>query len=46
MYRNFMEKGIQPFKNALPPMYGDSSTTPLTCNVKSTTTVEFKLTSK
>ena len=46
MYRNFEAKGIQPFKNALPAKYGDSSSTPLDCNVEGRTTVKFELTSK
>jgi hypothetical protein len=45
MYLNFEAKGIQPFKNALPGKYGDSNTTPLTCNVTGRTTVKFELTS-
>jgi hypothetical protein len=46
MYRNYMEQGIQPFKNALPPKYGDSATTPLTCNVTGKMHVKFELTTK
>lgn len=46
MYKNFMEKGIQPFKNALPAQYGDSNTTPLTSNVTGKTYVKFELKSK
>ena len=45
MYRNFEEKGIQPFKNALPPKYGSSDTTPLEYNITGRTTVKFELTS-
>jgi hypothetical protein len=45
MYRNFEAKGIQPFKNALPPKYGDSKSTPLECNVTESATVKFELTS-
>jgi Domain of unknown function (DUF6795) len=44
MYKHFEAKGIPPFKNALPVKYGDSKTTPLTCNVTGKTTVEFDLT--
>jgi hypothetical protein len=46
MYRNFEAKGIPPFKNALPARYGDSNTTPLTCNVTGKMTVELELTTK
>jgi hypothetical protein len=46
MYRNFEAKGIQPFKNALPPKYENSNTTPLTCNVEGRMEVKFDLTSK
>jgi hypothetical protein len=46
MYRNFMAKGIQPFKNALPAKYADPNTTPLTCNVTGRTVVNFELTSR
>jgi hypothetical protein len=46
MYRNFMAKGIQPFKNALPAKYADTKTTPLTCNVTGKTEAKFELTSK
>jgi hypothetical protein len=45
MYRNFEAKGIQPFKNSLPPKYGDSGTTPLECEVTGSTTLKFELTS-
>ncbi|HJZ92020.1 MAG TPA: hypothetical protein VKE40_14190, partial [Gemmataceae bacterium] len=45
MYRNFEAKGIQPFKNSLPPKYGDSATTPLECEVTGSTTLKFELTS-
>lgn len=46
-YRNFMAKGIQPFKNALPAKYGDSNNTPLSCDVKGRMSdVKFDLTSK
>src|SRR5262245_4547829 len=44
MYRNFEAKGIQPFKNALPPTYGDSNTTPLEQNITGSTTVKLELT--
>jgi hypothetical protein len=46
MYRNFTEKGILPNKNALPDKYGDSSKTPLSCNVTGKMTVKFELESK
>jgi hypothetical protein len=44
MYRNFEAKGIQPFKNSLPAVYGDSSTTPLEFDIKESTTVKLELT--
>jgi hypothetical protein len=44
IYKNFEAKGIQPFKNILPGKYGDSNTTPLTCNVTGRMTVKFELT--
>jgi Domain of unknown function (DUF6795) len=43
MYRNFEAKGIQPFRNALPPIYGDSNTTPLSSNITESTTLKFEL---
>jgi hypothetical protein len=46
MYRNFEAKGLQPFTNALPEQYGDSKSTPLTCNVTGRMDVKFELTSK
>lgn len=46
MYNNFEAKGIQPFKNALPAKYGDTGTTPLTCNVTGSMKVPLELTSK
>jgi hypothetical protein len=46
MYRNFMEKGIQPFKNALPVKFSDSNATPLTCNVTGKMHVPLELTTK
>jgi hypothetical protein len=46
MYRNFEEKGIPPFKTALPAKYADSNSTPLTCTVTGKTEVTFELTSK
>jgi hypothetical protein len=46
IYRNFEAKGIQPFKNALPPKYGDSNTTPLNCKVAGKMTVKLELTSR
>src|SRR5262245_8438961 len=45
-YRNFEAKGIQPFKNSLPAKYSNSETTPLTCTVKKSMTVDYELTSK
>jgi hypothetical protein len=45
-YKNFEAKGIQPFTNSLPAKYGDTGTTPLTCNVTGAMTVKFELTSK
>jgi hypothetical protein len=45
-YQNFEAKGIQPFKNVLPAKYGDSKTTPLSCNVTGKMEVPFELTSK
>ena len=45
MYNNFEAKGIQPFKNVLPPRYSDSSTTPLECTVDGKTTINLELTS-
>lgn len=47
MYRNFEAKGIQPFKNALPPKYENMNTTPLSCNVQGRMSdVKFELASK
>ena len=46
MYRNFEDKGIQPFTNSLPARYGDSNSTPLECNVTGKTVIELKLTSR
>jgi Domain of unknown function (DUF6795) len=46
MYRNFEEKGIQPFVSKLPAIYGDSNTTPLECEVKGKMTVNFELKSQ
>jgi hypothetical protein len=46
MYKNFEEKGIQPFRNALPAKYGDSKSTPLEYNITESTTVKLELTSK
>lgn len=43
-YKNFEAKGIQPFKNALPPLYGDSNTTPLEFTITESTTVKLELT--
>jgi hypothetical protein len=45
-YRNFESKGIQPFRNALPPVYGSSSTTPLEYDITKSTTVKLELTGK
>jgi hypothetical protein len=45
-YRNFEAKGIQPFTNSLPSRYGDTNSTPLSCNVTEETTVKFELTTK
>jgi len=47
IYRNFEAKGIPPFKNVLPPKYGDSNTTPLTCKVTGKMEdLKFELSSK
>jgi hypothetical protein len=46
MYRNFEDKGIQPFTNSLPSRYGDSNTTPLECTVTGKMTVNLELSSK
>ncbi|MCI0700440.1 MAG: carboxypeptidase-like regulatory domain-containing protein [Planctomycetia bacterium] len=44
MYRNFEAKGIQPFKNVLPAVYGDSNTTPLEYEITKSTTIKIELT--
>ena len=46
MYRTFEAKGIQPFKNSLPPVYGDSNSTPLEFDITGSTTVKLELVSK
>ena len=46
MYRTFEAKGIQPFKNSLPAVYGDSNTTPLEYDITERTTVKLELVSK
>jgi hypothetical protein len=43
-YNNFEAKGIQPFKNALPPLYGNSDTTPLEFTITESTAVKLELT--
>src|SRR5262245_14895026 len=46
MYKHFMAKGIQPFKNSLPERYSDTNKTTLTCKVTGRMHVPFELTSK
>jgi len=46
MYRNFEAQGVQPFKSSLPAKYGNSDTTPLSCEVSRATTVKLELVSK
>lgn len=45
-YNQYAAKGIQPYRNALPPQYGDSNNTPLTCKVTGDMDVKFELKSK
>jgi hypothetical protein len=45
MYRTFEDKGIQPYKNALPARYGDSNSTPLECKVTKSMSCKLELTS-
>ena len=46
MYQQFEAKGIQPFTNALPAVYGSSNTTPLEFDITEKTTVTLELKSK